>query len=117
MKRENKEREKQAKKQQELIEETKKYLKLDRSKVKAYGAQIGEDGSITNYESLRKQKMDEYNKNIDSWAQWQKSAEDEYNAVVKAATNKYNKSKQSEVDKAAFDLAKENAKEKYDQTK
>ena len=64
---ENKELEKQAKKQQELIEETKKYLKLDRSKVEAHGAQIGEDGSITNYESLRKQKMDEYNKNIDSW--------------------------------------------------
>ena len=117
MKLENEELEKQAKKQQELIEETKKYLKLDRSKVEAHGAQIGEDGSIINYEALRKQKLDEYNNNIDSWAQWQKSAEDEYNAAVKAATDKYNKSKQSEVDKANFDLAKENAKEKYDQSK
>lgn len=117
MKLENEELGKQAKKQQELIEETKKYLKLDRSKVEAHGAQIGKDGSIINYEALRKQKLDEYNNNIDSWAQWQKSAEDEYNAAVKAATDKYNKSKQSEVDKAAFDLAKENAKEKYDQSK
>lgn len=117
MKLENKELENQVKKQQELIDETKSYLKLDKSKVEALGAQIGADGTITNYDEIQQRRVDEYNANIDSWASAQKKAEDEYNAAVKKATNKYNKSKQSESDKAAFEAAKEKAKETYDEAK
>lgn len=110
MKAENKELTTQAKKQAELLAQTREYLKQDRKKVKALGATIGDDGSITNYDALTSGWVEEYNKGIKSWAKQQKQSVKTYDAAVKAATDKFNASDRGDAAKEAYDAEVEKAK-------
>lgn len=111
MKAENKELTIQAKKQAELLAQTKEYLKQDRKRVEALGATIGNDGSITNYDALTQGWVKDYNKGIKSWAKQQKQSVKTYDAAVKAATDKFNASDRGDAAKEAYDAEVEKAKQ------
>lgn len=115
LKAENKELQAQAKAQAKLVKETEKYLKSDATAVKALGAVIGSDGTITNYDTLMSNKVKEYNSSVLTYAKMLKASEDEYNRAMQDATNRYNASGRTDADSAIYDAAAERAKEVKDE--
>ena len=73
--------------QQALLDEANHYIAIDKENMIKYGAEFDQDGTITNYEQVMKNIIDQYNRAVDTYNASSQNEKDKQN--LEAAEQRY----------------------------